>query len=489
MSNKHMTKWMRLQEKINRETAMAIKRTDGLLGPEVGISRAVAGKLDAMGDVCKAVDDDLRERIERLDDEDIIDRVGMLEHRLDKDPLKERHCVPSLADLADRVDIIEKFLRKHTAPDKPPVGSLSATTKEMESEDMAKQPQGKWICSKCGDTPSHQPAISEWWFPYLCNSMFCDDSEEATVQWVLDEPCKVEDLANLPRQDAEQGQWICSECGEIAPSYPAMIKGGAHYICNHPGCKGYYTVRWVTAEEPPTNPPRQDDLQARIDTWQRKTFGNSQSFAGMIAHLKREIDELVELREPEEMADCAILLFGMAAHAKVDLLGEVEKKFAIIQTRIYGEPDADNVIEHIAPTNPPRQDDDMGQYVGMLCEFYSLVTQVWFTAILKECAKGQGFNFLPEGCGVWHMNCRPHPQTLELIAAREEIERLKEDNEIVFTDGMKEVRKNAKAYILDIISYLQEQGTYDGGVISSLKELKDERDKLKETIKSLEGKT
>ena len=314
------------------------------------------------------------------------------------------------------------------------LGSLSATTKEKESEDMAKQPEGHWECSECG---LHLRDIEL--FPGLYYGHWTND-------WLEDR----KEFSQICRGDA----------------------GG----CNR------NTVKWYSPE-PPANPPRQDDLQARIDTWQRKTFGNSQSFAGMIAHLKREIDELVELREPEEMADCAILLFGMAAHAKVDLLGEVEKKFAIIQTRIYGEPDADNVIEHMAPTNPPRQDDeqevpvgkcrtcggldiarrgperhcwlcghswrswvieepdctekeepteerqdaDMSQYVGMLCEFYSLVTQVWFTAILGECAKGQGFNFLPEGSGVWHMNCRPHPQTVELIAAREEITATKKE--------------------------------------------------------------
>ena len=35
---------------------------------------------------------ELTKRVAQLEDEELIDRVGMLEHRLDKDPLKERHA-------------------------------------------------------------------------------------------------------------------------------------------------------------------------------------------------------------------------------------------------------------------------------------------------------------------------------------------------------------------------------------------------------------
>lgn len=121
---------------------------------------------------------------------------------------------------------------------------------------------------------------------------------------------------------------------------------------------------------------KQSEIQKRVSGWQAKTF-TCQSLEGMIKHLKKEVDELDgtgywcdECREwvllehvmidgaeavhiaqdgeahsvrgkhwSEELADCAILLFGLAARVGKDLLTEVAAKMDINESREWGEPD------------------------------------------------------------------------------------------------------------------------------------------------------
>ena len=59
------------------------------------------------------------------------------------------------------------------------------------------------------------------------------------------------------------------------------------------------------------------------------------------------IAELAESHEPEEAADCLILLCHHAHQCGYDLTEETLKKFEIIKDREWGEPDKDGVIEHI----------------------------------------------------------------------------------------------------------------------------------------------
>jgi NTP pyrophosphatase (non-canonical NTP hydrolase) len=91
-------------------------------------------------------------------------------------------------------------------------------------------------------------------------------------------------------------------------------------------------------------------LQKRIGKWQAKTFGPIQSIQSVDAHMVKEVGELLDAPTPEdqapEMADIVILLMGRATLMGIDLLAEVEKKFAINQTRTWGQPDAQGIIEH-----------------------------------------------------------------------------------------------------------------------------------------------
>ena len=126
---------------------------------------------------------------EQLEDNDILDQGtswGDIEGGMD-------WVAEAIPAIQERLHIIEKFLRKHTAPDKPPVGSWSADTYASYQDNEPQE--GRWICSKCGDVYSHQSPISER-LPYLCTNTLCD--LEATVEWV--EP---EDPTNPLRQDDE----------------------------------------------------------------------------------------------------------------------------------------------------------------------------------------------------------------------------------------------------------------------------------------------
>lgn len=49
----------------------------------------------------------------------------------------------------------------------------------------------------------------------------------------------------------------------------------------------------------------------------------------------------------EEIADVLILLATLAHGVQVDLTKAVQAKFAVLQTRQYGKPDAQGVVEHI----------------------------------------------------------------------------------------------------------------------------------------------
>lgn len=88
-------------------------------------------------------------------------------------------------------------------------------------------------------------------------------------------------------------------------------------------------------------------IQHRISQWAEKTFPN-QPTSAKIDHLADEIQEVRENpNDGEELADCAILLFNLAGRAGVDLMMEVEKKFAKNRKRTWGVPDERGVVKHI----------------------------------------------------------------------------------------------------------------------------------------------
>jgi hypothetical protein len=87
-------------------------------------------------------------------------------------------------------------------------------------------------------------------------------------------------------------------------------------------------------------------LQKLIGEWNIKTFPEATPDS-IIAHLKKEIEELSVNHDPEEAADCMILLLSHAHRTGYDLFDEVLQKHCINIDRTWGQPDKDGVIEHI----------------------------------------------------------------------------------------------------------------------------------------------
>jgi NTP pyrophosphatase (non-canonical NTP hydrolase) len=86
-------------------------------------------------------------------------------------------------------------------------------------------------------------------------------------------------------------------------------------------------------------------LQNRLHKWQVKTFPESTPLA-KLEHLKKEIEEVERaLRYNDskdilelELADCALLLFGIAGLKEVDLIKACKKKLKINKKRKWNKP-------------------------------------------------------------------------------------------------------------------------------------------------------
>lgn len=93
-----------------------------------------------------------------------------------------------------------------------------------------------------------------------------------------------------------------------------------------------------------------DDLQKEIGIWAVDTFPYSTT-RSRAEHLKKEAQEVLDAagtdKLGEELADCFLLLAGLAHKNRISLVEEVRKKFEINRRRVWGKPDEKGVIEHI----------------------------------------------------------------------------------------------------------------------------------------------
>jgi len=88
------------------------------------------------------------------------------------------------------------------------------------------------------------------------------------------------------------------------------------------------------------------DFQRDKGEWAEKTFPQSTK-AGIVEHLKTEVDELLESNAPEEGADCLLLLLHHAHKCGYDLYEEARKKHEINKTRKWGAPNEKGFCEHV----------------------------------------------------------------------------------------------------------------------------------------------
>ena len=95
------------------------------------------------------------------------------------------------------------------------------------------------------------------------------------------------------------------------------------------------------------------ELIKDITEWRKKTFPKSDDIS-TYNHLIREVKELGEALEygpigpiKKEIADCVILLIGLADVLNIDILQAVKEKHQINVKRQWGSPDEYGVVEHI----------------------------------------------------------------------------------------------------------------------------------------------
>ena len=94
-----------------------------------------------------------------------------------------------------------------------------------------------------------------------------------------------------------------------------------------------------------------DALQFEVGSWGDRTFPASR-VESVLAHFQKEVKELVESRDPEELADCILLLIHFAHKKGVSLRDAVRAKFEINKRRKWGKPDAQGVVEHVREESP-----------------------------------------------------------------------------------------------------------------------------------------
>lgn len=127
------------------------------------------------------------------------------------------------------------------------------------------------------------------------------------------------------------------------------------------------------------------ELCKEINDWQDSVFTKATPLSA-VTHLQREVIELtfaIQTKDwergdigmqqvREELADCFILLAGVAHLLEIDLEAAAEAKMIINRRRIWGEPDADGVVEHVKGTLLEVFKDDLRpDQISMLEEIIS----------------------------------------------------------------------------------------------------------------------
>lgn len=137
----------------------------------------------------------------------------------------------------------------------------------------------------------------------------------------------------------------------------------------------------IPVTEPPaeTGPSLQEDIEAmiakastdptanlfdEIHEWQLATFPEASALS-KFEHLKREIAELGEdITKPSEIADCMLLLIGLAKIQGINPIAAMREKLAVNKSRKWGEPDALGVVEHVR--EPDDADEQEAEFLSRL---------------------------------------------------------------------------------------------------------------------------
>ena len=166
-----------------------------------------------------------------------------------------------------------------------------------------------------------------------CTNKLCNETvEHGRYVFIHCESCK-----ETKAFDQAEGGWIRGYTEAQAPRKITWKGESTDEICKD-------LSEWFNQERVRRNAAT---IQKRIVDWAEATFPN-QPTSAKIDHLADEVQEVRDNpNDGEELADCAILLFNLAGRAGVDLMTEIEKKFAKNVARKWGSPDARGVVNHI----------------------------------------------------------------------------------------------------------------------------------------------
>ena len=114
-------------------------------------------------------------------------------------------------------------------------------------------------------------------------------------------------------------------------------------------------------------------FQDLIGKWANDTFGvGIQTHLGVMSHFIKEVIEFEKSHDPEEAADCFLLLLQHAHECGYDLFEEAQKKHEINTKRKWGKPDESGCIEHIRdndkPITLPKKANDVMEQVDQIAK-------------------------------------------------------------------------------------------------------------------------
>jgi predicted house-cleaning noncanonical NTP pyrophosphatase (MazG superfamily) len=81
-----------------------------------------------------------------------------------------------------------------------------------------------------------------------------------------------------------------------------------------------------------------EDFEKELIHWCHHTFPAATK-KSIIAHLKKEIEELENDDTPEELADCLMLILDYASRSNWNVVLEAKKKLEICKARSWHPPD------------------------------------------------------------------------------------------------------------------------------------------------------
>lgn len=129
---------------------------------------------------------------------------------------------------------------------------------------------------------------------------------------------------------------------------------GPRPVC--PNCRDYLVSRGVTDIRHRESVPSLDRVLTEVNEWQAVTFPRATP-ASVVEHLRREVLELVDdPTDTAELADVIFLVVGLAYELGLsmsDLARIVAGKLAVNRQRVWGEPDAFGVVEHLREEAAP----------------------------------------------------------------------------------------------------------------------------------------